>query len=850
MCKAEYLQSAGRACDNHLMYRPPSGPLRFALFLILPAILLGLTSPVNGQVAGVSGNRQNTGSVSGIVSTQNGSIRLGGASVVLRSDSDAEVANQTADADGQFTVSGLPPGAYRATASFEGFVTRVLPVVVTPGGTVRIDFDLPVAFSATVDVVAPADIAPVAGLTLSSTEVMGSKMANELAPGAGVAGALRLLARVIEMPKGVSIRGGRPTQSGTQLGPIMFADPSLGLTHTELPDDAVDSVSVLSDPYAVEYGRFSSGLVLIQTRRAGDEWKVRLNNLNPVFWTERYKDWKVKGISGLSPQLEIGGPLIKNKLFLEQTAQYQYSSSDVSSLPQDERRTTNTFSAFTRVDANLSDHHSLTGTIGVFPKTVNQASLGTFTPPGASVNLHDELSHESATERAVWHDNLVSESTFQMDHYRTTLSGQGSLPMQLWPDTTFGNFYNVQNRRPSVFQAVQTLSGSTADRLGQHLFKVGIDILSSRYAGTSLSRPVLIYRGDGTLARRLDFSGFSRQDVRSTDVALFAQDRIAPSSRWFIEFGGRLDRDGVLQRWNMTPRIGAVVVLNEAATSVLRGGVGLFYERTPSLAGAFQQFEITTDTRYDLDGVTPLGPPIRFPHVLAPDLGTARSMTWDVAYDYRVNNRWSLHAGVLDRHGSRELLVNPVVLNGAGQLVLSSDGSSQYQDVEVGVEYTHGQRAELSVTYAKSIARSDLNAFANYFDTMMQPVIGANGYGSAPTDVPYRVLARGRLMPTSRWLLIGILDVRAGLPYSIVNDALDFVGARNTMRFPNVARLDLGIERRFHIGKFQPWIGIRANNALDAFLPSDVQSNLSSPNFGRFYNSPVRALRLQVRFER
>ena len=37
----------------------------------------------------------------------------------------------------------------------------------------------------------------------------------------------------------------------------------------------------MPNPYAVEYGRFSSGLVVIQTRRGGDAWHVRLNNLEP-----------------------------------------------------------------------------------------------------------------------------------------------------------------------------------------------------------------------------------------------------------------------------------------------------------------------------------------------------------------------------------------------------------------------------------------------------------------------------------------------------------------------------------------------------------------------------------------
>ena len=189
---------------------------------------------------------------------------------------------------------------------------------------------------------------------------------------------------------------------------------------------------------------------------------------------------------------------------------------------------------------------------------------------------------------------------------------QGTAPMQLYPETTLGNFFNTQNRTPTTFQLIQTLSGSTKLPTGLHLFKVGIDLLQNDYDGTSDSRPVLIYRSNGTLARRLDFSGPTSQMQQTTDVALYAQDRVQPNARWYVEFGARLDRDGVIGRWNVTPRIGAALLLNDAGSSVLRGGYGLFFERTPSAAGAFEQFETFTDTRFAADGVTPLGPPVPF----------------------------------------------------------------------------------------------------------------------------------------------------------------------------------------------------------------------------------------------
>ena len=62
--------------------------------------------------------------------------------------------------------------------------------------------------------------------------------------------------------------------------------------------------------------------------------------------------------------------------------------------------------------------------------------------------------------------------------------------------------------------------------------------------------------------------------------------------------------------------------------------------------------------------------------------------------------------------------------------------------------------------------------------------------------------------------------------------------------------LEAGIERHVKLLKFRPWIGVRVWNALDSFLPVDVQSNLGSPNFGTFYNSEYPQIRIVMRFER
>jgi len=789
-----------------------------------------------------------TGTIQGVVTTQNGTIPLGAVLVSLTSDR-GEVSSATSDGDGKYRFDHVLPGKYTLVAVVDGFTSQTQPVLVAAGANTDAPLDLKLAAVAErVDVVAPDTVVPNSG-TIASTENLNSRDLEESAPG-GLQYALRLLASVIQVPGGLSIKGGRPSQSTVQLGPGAFVDPATGLSQVSLPDDAIDSVTVMPNPYAVELGRFSSGLVLIRTRRAADEWKTRVNSLEPSFRTKRGEPLNIIGVAAFSPRIETGGPLIKDKLFLQQAVQYRYSTSDVESRPQSEINTSQRLSSFTRIDANLSDKQSLVAAAGLFPTQTSQATLGTFTPPAATVDLNSNVTTMGVTLRSLWSDALFSELTGEAHSYETNVVPQGPSAMVLQPDTTLGNFYNRQRRMTSSYQVVDTLSGSKRDALGLHLFKFGFDLLHSRYDGSSNSQPVLIEDANGALVRRLDFTPQTTfQSVESTDVALFAQDRLQPNNRWYTELGARLDRDGVVDRVNLTPRIGAAVLLNQSGSAVVRGGYGLFYERTPSVAGVFDDFERQLDTRYAADGVTPISS-LLYVRTTAPDLRTSKSSTWDVAFDQRFNSHWSARISAIERTGSNELLVQPEFTAAGPTLLLDSSGRSQYREAEFNVRYTGARGLDLNMSYVRAQAMADTNAFTTFFDAVLRPVVGQNAYAPARYDVPNRLLVRGRAMPTSRWLFTGLLDWRSGLPYSVVNESLDFIGPRNELRFPAYVRVDLGVEHRFNIFNLKPWIGVRAENAFDSFLPIDVQSNLGSPAFGNFYNTEYRQFRISVRFER
>src|SRR5215831_2754313 len=425
-----------------------------------------------------------TGVLQGTVTTQ-GTVRLPGAEVVVTDAADKKVGNILSDGDGHFSFVGLAPGRYKVSAALPSFVTTAAVAEVAAGRSADVTIDLPIeGITQSVEVVAASPVVSNEN-TLAPTEtISGKEIDTFTSGGGGLQATMRLLASVIEAPNGVSIRGGRPSQAGLQLGVNTMVDPSTGLSKISLPDDAIESVSVLPNPYAVEFGRFSSGVVVIQTRRAGDVWRLRINDIDPTFRTHRGSPVEIIGLGREAPRVEFGGPIVKDKLFVEQAMQFIYAAMDVPSLPEDLLHTSTSFSSFTRVDANLDQRHSLIGTVGWFPGKTHWDLLGTFTPPDATVDTHVRAHEVAATERAVWTDALFGETTVHVHRFSTDVAPQGPAPMQLLPDTTLGNFFNEQHRDTSTYQVIATLSGSKTTKHGTHLFKGGLDLLRNTYDGT------------------------------------------------------------------------------------------------------------------------------------------------------------------------------------------------------------------------------------------------------------------------------------------------------------------------------------------------------------------------------
>jgi hypothetical protein len=756
-------------------------------------------------------------------------LRFIGGNVVL--------AKTVSDGTGQVTFPDVPTGRYVVQATRPGFVSASSsPFDVRNRETAHVLVDLQLTFVAPrVEVRAP--ISPTQSVQPVSTSDMLSGSVLNIAPleGDDFQSLLPLLPGVVRGPDGrLRAKGGQPTQGALQISSTSLIDPSSGDFDLELPGQSLESVEMLTNPFAAEHGRFSTSLVQIRTRRGTNEWEIKPGNLVPRFR---------KGFNGLrrfEPRFAIRGPLKRDRLFVAQDVQFRYVNDPVKSLPGEPEIRMTSFDSFTRVDGVLSTRHTLGGSVVMFPRRVEHLTMHTFRPPEVTPEFNQSGMSVGVQDRFAISPTLVLESTVAGRWFEINVNTDGRQAMIYTPETQQGSFFNDQERDVRSVQWVEALSLSVDRWRGSHLFKFGFDFQDSRYNGTSVSRPLEIRRLDGSLAERTVPGGATTQIVSAAELAVFAQDRWRLGSRITMELGLRLDREDVIERVNWSPRAGVSIGVLTDGRGILRGGVGRFRQRTPLNVGAFHAFESRTVTRFGAGGA-PLAPPVTLVNVPAPDLRTPESISGNIEWNQRFGRRVLFKANYLKRRGSHEYILEPDPSH--GELRLMSTGTSRYWELEATGRYLGGERRDLTVSYVRSRGTADLNNYDQFYGNLRNPIVRPNEHNLIPTDVPHRLIVRGTIGLPGRWDFVPVIEIRSGFPWTAVDEFQDFVGPRNQSgRLPRVRAVDFALSRPWRLWKYRFRGGIKVYNILGASAQRDVQANVTSPNFGRFFNPIERSI--------
>ena len=818
-----------------ILCHPPRGQWR-AIEKIALALLL---ASCFGSVAKGKQRDSSSASVRGTVfvrdSAGNPSL-VPDAKVVLKGLTTLE---GTTDENGRFEIQDVPLGTYIVEVIAPGL--KASDSLAVNHDEVRLALEVkPAEVTSSVTVTAdPAETkGPAPSETISDKTLRDAPNVNER-----FESSLPLVPGVVRGPDGhVNLKGTRNTQSGALVNSANVTDPVTGGPAINLPIDVVSSVKVISNPYDPEYGRFTGAVSSVETKTSDyNRYHFSFQNFIPRV---RDRDGTIRGIGAATPRMTFTGPLVKDKLAITQSFEYRYVQTPVNSLPALQRDTKlESFDSYTQLDYNVSSRQTANISIAFYPQRLNYLGLNTFTTQESTPDFHQRGYQINAQDSFLIGGSGLLTSQFSYKKFDADVTAQSNDPYRVLLETTEGGFFNRQARRTSRVSWQENYHFAPWKFAGTHEFTVGLSYEHSNYDGRETFLPVELDGSANLPVERISFSAPTSFGVSQNETAWFAGDQWAVTPRLTLDLGLRFDHDAITGSTHPAPRAGFLLMLTGDGKTLLKGGVGLFYDRVPLLAATFADLPNRTVSILGLNDQ--LASSVFYQNRIDGGLRNPRSTSWSLELDRQIVSNLSLRLAYEQRNTSNDFVVSPLSEGATGVLALSNRGADSYREIQVSGRYRVGDLL-LNASYVRSKAFGDLNDLNQFFGNLAQPVIQPDALGRLSFDAPNRFLVWGSV-PLCGFTIVPVYDLHTGFPYSIENQFREYVGPRNVDRFPTFSSFDIQVTRRIflHIGgkRIPARVGGGAFNLFNHFDPRDVQNNLASARFGTFFNTSWREYR-------
>lgn len=760
------------------------------------------------------------------------------------------------DAAGNYTFLDVPEGDYVLQLRAEGFEPFTANVHVRSGAPVVQNISVKLAgVTQKIEVkeqVQPLSAASSGTSTLSEKQLASLPLAEE-----NFKGSLPLTPGVVRAPDGkLNFRGAGEDQSMLQVNDSKMTDPVTGSFSIPVPLDAVQSVRVDQTPYSAENGGFSGGLTVVDTVPPPESWKFGVRDLNVSL---RGKNDHFVGIGRATPRVVFGGPLFGDKVSFSEVFEYDVIRDPVRGLawPRNEVKKQG-LNSYSTLQAIISPRQVLTATFNVFPQRTQFANITALIPQSASSDYDRKGASAGLSDVYSFASGALFRMALNYTRFDSNAHGQGTEAMELTPEQWGGNFFNSWARSSSQFEAAPTFQFVPWQLLGHHEIRVGTDVTHRSFRGSSVSQDVRLLREDGSLAGQIRFARPGLLGASVTDVEEFISDHWMLKDNLAADVGARLTSQTVGRTAAFAPRFGVAYSPGKASKTILRAGVGVFYDRVPLLAADFAGNparivsdsglttqatgnEIVFENEYIANGSGPIASRIR----RAPNT-SARSLVSSAEVDRTLWSGAVLRLAYVHSTTRDLFVVDPVTelgVTGAGQpqgvLGLFSTGREDYSDAEATLRLHPVKDGDLSISYVWSRSRGDLNTLGDIFIPFEQPVIRPDTYGIRPSDVPHRLVAWGTFHLPYSFVFGPVVDIHTGFPYSKVDERQDYVGVPNRQRFPTFFSVDFQVYRDFriplkHVGTRKVRLGLYMINLTKHGNFNEVHNNITSPQFGEF----------------
>jgi hypothetical protein len=811
-----------------------------------------------------------SGSISGKVTSstgQNGSDILSGITVKLTAAASGFPPRKTiTDFEGHFEFTRLPQGSYTIEAGIEGFQPWTAAVDIASGETLTRNIPLQIN-SVEERIEVQGETTEIATQSVSATATVTEQQLEELPLRTQkFTEALAMSPSVIRTQEGkLNFNGQSESQGMLLVDSAENVDPVSGSFAIPIPVNSIQNIQVFTTPDSSAYGGFSGGLTRIDIRPPAPAWNYKLLDLVPSF---RGKHDHLIGLLNMTPGMEIGGPLIKNRLNFSETMTYEFRKDPVHGLTWPWNETvTYSLVSFTEFQYTFSNRHVLNVNFNVFPATVLYANINALIPQTASTNIRRRGSSMGISDAYQFDSGAVLTTLVRYTNFYNSERGQGPADMTINPEGWSGNYFNTFSRNGNQVEALPILQLPTLSWLGSHQVQFGTDVLYRTFTGSNVSRPINLLAQDGTIDETISFLGAGKLQSSDEEISGYMEDRWSLTKHLALTAGSRVTHQTLGRGAAFAPRAGLAYSTPNGKMAV-RAGAGLIYGHVPLLAGDFAGYQermITLNPgtigaqSYTLQNVYQSSNLTGNSSILMDRNGSTRTFTWNVEAETSLRPDLSLRLVYYETRTTNLFVLNPIFPSGGGAsgfMALENSGRSNFQQAQIAARYRPSERNEINVSYAWSRARGDLNTISDTFLPVQVPVIRPNLFGVRPSDIPNRVLTWGYITLPKKFVFSPVADIHTGFPYSNVDVLQNYVGVPDSLRFPIYFSLDVKLSREFTIrmpfkdnGKRKKInIGIFSQDVTNRLNPHDVYNNVTAPPplFGQFAGFQRRLTGLDI----
>ena len=748
---------------------------------------------------------------------------------------------------------GCNAGTYIITAAKDGFEPIVQTFEWKADATGHVELILkPAASKQSIEVhdtASPAEVIsrPSAKVEAESAKELPSRPST-------VSDVLPLIPGIARQPSGkLELSGSGEHRATMMVNSADVTDPATGEFGLTVPIDSVESINFYQASFLAEYGRYSAGLVSVETRRGGETWKWELNDPLPEF---AIRSWHLRGLRTATPRLNFEGPIIPGRLFFSEGFEYVVRKTPLLTLPFPwNQKTEQGFNSFSQIDWISSERNLVTASLHMAPQRLDYVNLNYFNPQATTP---DASTHDyTGTVSDKWSIfGGVLESTASVTKFDATVWPKGPLDLVIQPQANSGNYFAQQNRDAKRYGWSSSFAFPQWQWLGTHSFKAGIYVARGNDNGQMIEHPIDVEDESSHLIEHIGFTGGAPYRNADTDMAVYGQDHWVLHPHLSIDLGVRLEHQQISHslraaprgavNWEMFPRFGTMV----------RAGVGLFYDHVPLGVYSFAQYPERVVTFYNAPGGVPFGP-ITYVNGLgevvsrrfissgdSPGNFSPRSTTGSIQIEQPVMSKLRLRTGFLQSVSNGLVILDSTAPDPAthtAATLLSGNGTGRYRQFDITARVSAGAKSEMFFSYIRSRATGDLNDFAGYIGSFPNAIIHPNQVATQPTDLPNRFVAWGTVPLPAGFGVAPVLEYRTGFPYSVVNEQQRYVGIPNANRFPNFLAADARVWRDFKVSaKYSVRLAVSGFNLTNHFNPEATHWNTADPAHGLFFGERHR----------